>query len=277
MIQEITPHRFDNRYKADAPVSEDAFILHFRERFLLLKTGGDEPELPRKKDLPLGTAATPANFLFTLDGTPCFLVHDQLQEIPSEMEYRELSFFRTTTDRALAWISITAYHLMNWYVQNRFCGKCGSATQHKPDERALLCPECATVVYPKIAPAIIVAVCCGDKLLLARNANFPGRWYSLIAGYADIGESLEETVVREVKEEVGVDVWNIRYYSSQPWPLSGSMMVGFIAEADAKQPIVVDEKEITEAAWFTRGNLPEHPPKLSISGEMIGKFEAGEW
>ena len=122
----------------------------------------------------------------------------------------------------------------------------------------------------------IIAIVCNDKLLLARNANFRGNWYSLIAGYADVGESLEETLAREVKEEVGLDVSNIRYYKSQPWPLSGSMMIGFIAEADDQQPITIDNKEIVEAAWFTRGNLPNHPPTLSIAGEMIEKFENGE-
>jgi NAD+ diphosphatase len=166
---------------------------------------------------------------------------------------------------------------VNWYSQNRFCGKCGTAMQHRTDERALTCPSCNTSVFPKISPAIIVAIICRDKILLARNSNFPGRWYSLIAGYADIGESLEETLEREVREEVGLNVTNIRYYKSQPWPLSGSMMIGFTAEADDSQKIVIDEREITEASWFTRGSLPEYPSSaISIAGEMIDKFNRGE-
>jgi NAD+ diphosphatase len=164
---------------------------------------------------------------------------------------------------------------MNWYLQNRFCGTCGSRTEAKPDERAIVCPTCHTVVFPKISPAIIVAILCNDKILLAHNANFQGNWYSLVAGYVDIGESLEETVRREVKEEVGLDVKNVRYYKSQPWPFSGSMMIGFIAEADDKQPVRPDGVEISEAQWFSRGNLPNHPPTLSIAGEMINQFEMG--
>ena len=165
---------------------------------------------------------------------------------------------------------------MNWYSQNKFCGKCGAKTQQKPDERAIICPDCNTIVFPKISPAIIVAIICNNKILLARNTNFPGSWYSLIAGYADIGETLEETLIREVKEEVGLEVKNIRYYKSQPWPLSGSMMIGFIAEAYENQSISIDNKEIAEAAWFTRENLPNHSSTISIAGEMIEKFEKGE-
>lgn len=164
---------------------------------------------------------------------------------------------------------------MNWYGRNRFCGTCGSRTRHKTDERALSCPECGATVYPRISPAIIVAITCNNKILLARSPHFPAGFHSLIAGYVDIGESLEETVIREVKEEVGLDVRNIRYYKNQPWPLSGSMMVGFFAEADETQPISINTKEISEAAWFTRGNLPQYPLKISIAGEMIEKFDRG--
>jgi NAD+ diphosphatase len=131
------------------------------------------------------------------------------------------------------------------------------------------------MVYPKISPAIIVAIVCNDKILLAHSNNFPGKWYSLIAGYTDIGESLEEAVMREVKEEVGLEVKNIRYYKSQPWPFSSSMMIGFFAEADDAQRIQTDNKEISHAAWFNRGNLPDHPAQISIAGEMIDKFEQG--
>jgi len=190
--------------------------------------------------------------------------------------YKEINFFRLAKQQEIAWVTIAGFHLRNWYADNRFCGKCGSRTEHKHDERALICPVCGAVVYPKISPAIIVAIISNDKLLLARNTNFPGAWYSLIAGYADVGESLEETLRREVMEEVGLDVKSIRYYKSQPWPLSGSMMIGFVAEADEDQPIQIDHNEIAEAAWFSRGNLPNHSSTISIAGEMIEKFERGE-
>ena len=164
---------------------------------------------------------------------------------------------------------------MTWYNNNKYCGRCGSKTELKKEERATVCPDCNLVIFPRISPAIIVAITCNNKIVLARGKNYKGDFYALIAGYVDIGESIEETVVREVKEEIGLDVWNLKYYKSQPWPFSGSLMLGFTAEADDAQPIVIDENEIKEAGWFVRGNLPPHASSVSISGDLIAAFEKG--
>lgn len=276
MINEIFPHSFNNLYRSNKVIEETDYIFHYKGDTLLLKTHGDEFELLQKKDFLDISDKIECTFLFTLNDIPCFLIWDELKTVNSHFIYKEISFFRTTKQHEIAWVSILGFQLMSWYSQNRFCGKCGTRTQHKSDERALICPNCNTTVYPKISPAVIVAILSNDKILLARNSNFAGSWFSLIAGYADVGESLEETLIREVKEEVGLDIKNIHYYKSQPWPLSGSMMIGFIAEADDNQPIKIDEKEIVEAAWFTRGNLPQHSSTISIAGEMIDSFERGK-
>ncbi|OGI08844.1 MAG: NADH pyrophosphatase [Candidatus Margulisbacteria bacterium GWF2_35_9] len=276
MIQQISPHDFSNQYVPNRHIEDGDYVIYYKENSILLKANGDDFALSQKKDLGEFLNQTASVFLFALNNIPCFLILDQLVLDESQFIYKDLSFFRTARQREIAWISILGFQLKNWYAQNQFCGKCGTRTQQKSDERALICPNCNTIVFPKISPAIIVAIISNNKLLLARNASFPASWYSLIAGYADVGESLEETVIREVKEEVGLDVKNIRYYRSQPWPISSSMMIGFIAEADENQPIVIDNKEITHAEWFERGHLPAHPPKISISGEMIEKFEKGE-
>jgi NAD+ diphosphatase len=276
MINEIAPHRFNNHYLTNECLSDNAFILHYQKNTMLWKVNGNKVELPLKSDLTTIVTQAETVFLFTLNDTACFLYTGKMDDEMPGFEYKDISFFRTNARQELAWVSIAGYQLKNWYEQNRFCGKCGSKNQHKADERAMICSSCSLVVYPKISPAIIVAIICNDKILLARNSNFPSAWYSLIAGYADVGESLEECVNREVKEEVGLDVRNIRYYKSHPWPLSGSLMIGFTAEADENQPICIDQNEIAEAAWFTRDNLPNHPPVLSISGEMIALFAKGE-
>lgn len=275
MIQDIYPHRFSNLYLANQVLSENDYIFHYHENTILLKTRGGEHSLPQRKDFPEINDETERVFLFSLNEIPCFLIWDELVAPEPDFGYTDIGFFRSTLQPEIGWVSLVGLHLRNWYRQNRFCGSCGSSLLSKTDERALVCPTCSTVVYPRISPAIIVAIVCKDKILLARNSAFTGGRYSLVAGYADVGETLEETVAREVMEEVGLEVWNIRYYKSQPWALSGSMMIGFIAEADENQPIRIDEKEIADAAWFSRGNLPNHPLNSSIAGEMIEKFERG--
>jgi len=276
MIHEIFPHRFIINYLVNKKIGEKDYVLHYNGNSLLLKTNGDELKIPQKEDFPVISDETENTFLFTLNDVSCFLIWDHLKADKPHFIYKEIDFFRTIRQQEIAWNSIVGFHLMNWYSLNKFCGKCGTSTQQKPDERALICPDCHTIVYPKISPAIIVAIICNNKILLARGSNFKGDWYSLIPGNVDVGESLEEALAREVKEEVGLDIKNIRYFKSQPWPLSGSMMIGYIAEADDNQPLSIDYKEIAEAAWFTRGNLPKHSSNLSIAGEMIEKFEKGE-
>ncbi len=276
MIQDISPHRFNNHYQANKKIEENNFILHYNGNSLLLKINGAELEIPRKKDFPEITDETENIFLFTFNEVPCFLIGANLKEEKPNFIYKKISFYRTTPQQEIAWISMVGLHLMNWYSQNKFCGKCGTRTKHKPDERAIICPDCNSIVFPKISPAIIATIICKNKILLARSSTISGSWYSLVAGFVDIGETLEETLRREVKEEVGLDIKNIRYYKSQPWPLSGSMMIGFVAEADENQLITIDHQEIAEAAWFRRGNLPEHSLNLSIAGEMIEEFDKGE-
>ena len=169
----------------------------------------------------------------------------------------------------------TAMHVVRWAETSRFCGRCATPTQRVPNERAMKCPKCELVVYPRISPAIIVLVRRGDEALLARNARFPGAFYSTLAGFSEIGESLEETLVREVKEEVGVHVGSARYFGSQPWPFPDSLMIGFNAEWISGD-VRVDEAEITDARFFKRDEpLPMLPPKVSIARRLIDAWLAG--
>jgi len=276
MLHEIFPHRLNNSFIEEHEIKDVDYIFHFYNNSLLLKLVGDKFEIPRKKEISEITDKTKFNFLFSFNDVSSFIIWDCPEVVNSQYTYKEISFFRTLAQNEVAWICLVGFQLMNWYLHNKFCGKCGSETIHKTNERAISCDHCNTTVYPKISPAIIVAIVSKNKILLAHNSNFMVNWYSLVAGYADIGESLEETVIREVKEEVGLDVKNIRYYKSQPWPYSGSMMIGFIAEGDENQKITVDNIEITDAAWYSRGSLPNYPPNLSIAGEMIELFEKGK-
>ncbi len=161
-----------------------------------------------------------------------------------------------------------AQQVLSWESDNRFCGACGSEMKSHSAERAMTCEPCGTMIYPRISPCIIVLVHRGPELLLARNANFPIEMFSTLAGFIEAGESVEECLVREVKEEVGVDVNNIRYFSSQSWPFPNQLMLGFFAEWSGGD-IVCEDDEIAEAHWFTAENLPTIPPVHSISGQLI--------
>lgn len=274
MIQDILPHQFDNRYVVVSEIEKSDYIFHFKGNELLLKQIGEQYELPQACDW-IGWAPT-GQYLFSFDGKNCFLVNDCPSPHGEGFVFHEVKSSNTIGQLELDWVTVVALQLKNWYAQHRFCGKCGTPTVHKTDERALECPKCQSLKYPVISPAIIVAIVSDDKILLARNVNFRPDFYSLVAGYVDVGESVEAALVREVREEVGMEIRNIRYYKSQPWPYSGSMMLAFVAEADERQPIKIDPHEIADANWYTRFNLPGHPTNRSIAGEMIEKFLDGE-
>ncbi|MEM9255942.1 MAG: NAD(+) diphosphatase [Pseudomonadota bacterium] len=164
-----------------------------------------------------------------------------------------------------------ASQLLAWEREHRFCGECGTAMVLDVQERAMRCEPCNSISYPRIAPCVIVLVTRGEELLLARNANFPGPMYSTLAGFIEAGESVEDTLVREIREEVGVEVDNIRYFGSQSWPFPNQLMLGFFAD-HAGGDIVCDQVEIADAQWFHYSDLPMTPPAASISGQLIHHY-----
>ena len=272
MLHEISPSLFDNKYFNYEEVVDDDFLLCYRDNEVLLKKSGDEYEIPRKSDFTESIEAPV--YLFSINSNHCFgIVESQVN--PASFEFQDIFILRNLKNKELAWMGSVGHQLMSWHTNNQYCGRCGSKTELKKEERATVCPKCNLVIYPKISPAIIVAITCNNKILLAKGKHYKSDLYSLVAGYVDIGESIEETVVREVKEEVGLDIKKLKYFKSQPWPFSASVMLGFTAEADDAQQIVIEEAEIKEAGWFERGNLPLHSSGVSISGVLIDAFEKG--
>jgi NAD+ diphosphatase len=161
-----------------------------------------------------------------------------------------------------------ATQVLEWANTHRYCGRCATPTERVPGERCMRCPSCGLHAYPRIAPAVIVLVRRGAEALLARGARFPLPFFSTLAGFVEIGETLEETVAREIREEVGIEVSDVRYFGSQPWPFPHSLMVGFTAQWAAGD-VRPDEKEILEAKWFRADALPTVPPRLSIARRLI--------
>jgi NAD+ diphosphatase len=161
-----------------------------------------------------------------------------------------------------------AAQLLDWERTHRFCGHCGAANERAPRELARTCPRCGTTTYPRISPAVIMAVRRGEEVLLARRAGSSGSWWSVLAGFVDPGESLEQAVVREVEEEVGIAVGDVRYVGSQPWPFPSQLMVGFTARYESGE-LRVDEEELAEAGWFPPDALPSIPPPFTIAHRLI--------
>jgi NAD+ diphosphatase len=174
-------------------------------------------------------------------------------------------------DEDLFWLATRAVQIVDWDRTHQFCGRCGAPMEAKATERAKLCPRCGLHHFPRLAPAIIVLVERGHALLLARSRHFTKGMYSVIAGFVEPGETLEEAVAREVREEIGISIKEIRYFGSQPWPFPHSLMIGFTATY-AGGEIVLDDPEIEDAAWFTRDNLPPLPGKISIARKLIDWF-----
>jgi NAD+ diphosphatase len=164
-----------------------------------------------------------------------------------------------------------AFQINNWDKNSRYCGRCGRKTEDMEEERAKICPKCNLITYPTISPAVIVAVVKTDTILLARARRFRGNLYSVLAGFVEAGENIEECIQREIKEEVGIEVKNIKYFGSQPWPFPNSLMIAFTAEYD-KGEISLDEKEIAAAGWFKADKLPKIPGKPSIAKDLIDWF-----
>ena len=168
-------------------------------------------------------------------------------------------------------IAARAVQIMAWHSTHQFCGRCATPTIQLPTERAKRCPNCELRQYPRLSPAVIMLIYKEEQLLLARAPRFRNGMYSVLAGFVEPGESLEETVARETREEVGIEIKNIRYFGSQPWPFPNSLMLGFTAEY-AGGEIVPEPGEIEDAAWFDKTSLPPVPGELSIARKLIDWF-----
>ncbi len=227
-----------------------AWRLLFHEDRLLVEIRGESVAIPRWADPP-GQVSRPVRtqYLGTLDGVPCFAGEVETPAAPEGMAFRPLRPLLGALPDPLFSLAGRAFQVMDWDRSHRYCGKCGGPTAPVAGERAKACPRCRIQFFPRVAPAVIVAVVRGREILLARAHRFPPAFHSVLAGFVEPGETFEECVHREVREETGIEVANLRYFGSQPWPFPHSLMVAFTAE-HAGGEIVLDEKEIAEAAWF---------------------------
>jgi len=303
MIQDIAPKVLHNQYVYKEPKETD-YIAVFSENYILLKQCGKSLEFPMLKD---PQTAPVCEYLFSVDDDCYFLAMDfeiDRENIPlcsnhksgynetgyeetryeeleyNKSEYKEAGFMKISdvrfhTDRETSFAAYTAYHLYQWYKGSRFCGSCGGRMKPDRKERMMYCAQCGRPVYPRISPAVIVAVTDGDMILLSKYANREYKRYALIAGFVEAGETAEEAVQREVMEEVGLHVKNIRYYKSQPWGIDANLLLGYFAQLDGSDVIHLDRSELAVAEWADRAALAGMDDGFSLTREMMQVFSAG--
>lgn len=280
MIHNIAPHQYDITYRLKQAEKDD-ILLAYGNGGILCRTDSGGIVYPAIKEMTGQFPEIPhqARYFFDIDGQYYFGLPQRSAEAFGEWSILPKEKLRYVKPMWKAYAGITGYQIHQWYTQNRFCGCCGGRMQAHGTERAMRCPSCKTVCYPQICPSVIVGIVDGSRILLTKYA--PGhssfQKYALVAGYAEIGESLEDTVRREVMEEVGLRVKNIRYYGSQPWSFSGALLVGFFCEPDGDATIALDREELSAAKWFEREALPAErsEAKISLTGEMIEAFRDG--
>ena len=274
MIQDIAPHIYKNEYKQQKP-AENSYVMHFKNGKLLARLSEGEIDYPTFAEVEAqnGSIYEEATYLFTIDEMRFYLV-DRLN-YGDNYEWVGKETFRQARPLHLAFAGITAYQLHGWYQNHQFCGRCGKPMKKDEKERMLFCEACHAMEYPKICPAVIVGVTHENKLLLTKYAGREFKKYALVAGFAEIGETIEETVRREVMEEVGLKVKNITYYKSQPWSFTDTLLFGFYCEVDGSPEIVLDEQELSVAEWFEREEIPVSEKSVSLTNEMILHFKHG--
>jgi NAD+ diphosphatase len=274
LIQDIFPHVFHNGYRP-RPIEGGDILLCFQSGRFLLREGGQSPMLPSLADLKAAYPSldpSAAKYLFSIDALGFFAIDGETLAESAAFRLHDAAIFRELAPAYLAFGGITAVQIWRWMENHRFCGHCGGELRPSEGERALHCPGCGFTEYPRINPAVIVAVTDGDRILLARGKNSPPGRYSLIAGFVEVGETPEDTARREVMEEVGLRVRKLRYYKSQPWSFSDTLLFGLVCELDGPDEPSVDPDELAEAAWFHRAEVPLGQSLLSLTQTMIHAF-----
>jgi NAD+ diphosphatase len=279
MIHEIAPYVFHNEYKPRAPKPDDYIFIYGNNQVILDCKDEKAPRAPTFADVE--KYSPKLTYLFRVDETAFFLL--AVKDLPAEgfteadgYKPQPTFMFNMLQPRYMAFAGLTAAHIAGWYEKRHICGRCGATLVHSEVERKMDCPECHAEEFPQINPVVIVGVTDGDKLMLTRYANRPVTHFALIAGFAEIGESFEECVQREVFEEVGLRVKNIRFYKSQPWAMSGSLLAGFYCDLDGDGAVTLQEDELSEGVWVPRGEIPVQDVGFALTAEMIERFRVGK-
>ena len=276
MLQDIAPHVFHNEYEPALPGGSDTVFIFRQRQVLAAKDSEGRISFPKAG----GFKGDKLRYLFRIDSNRFYLFLPEYSEddVPVSadgFDYISIMEARKGSDLTAMFACMTAYHLFTWYDKNRYCGRCGHPLEHSETMRMLRCPSCGNMVFPVIAPAVIVGVTDGDRLLMTKYAGRAYKGWALIAGFCEIGETVEDTVHREVMEEAGIQVKNLRYVDSQPWGSDSNLLIGMFCEADGDLSIHIDQEELSQAVWVERADVPEMKDNHSLTGYMIELFRTG--
>ena len=267
MIQDIGEGVFSNVFSL-ATAKEDDFLFCYCGGDILLKESNGDYELPLVSDLK-----PKCHHMFSLDGKGCY-ISEEIIHAPAGFTYVNARSLMFNKNNKLAFSVCTGLQLYRWEQSRKFCGCCGTPTERSKTERAMVCPKCGQIEYPKICPATITAITHKGRLLMVRNKTSPQGRYGLVAGFCEIGETFEDTVRREAMEEVGIKVKNVTYYKNQPWGITDSQMIGYFAELDGEDDdtLSIQEDEIADARWFAPEEVTKPTNDASVFSELVWIF-----
>ena len=260
---------------ADADKGQAKYFVYLGREILGVKEAGSLRPLSGDEFRWLDVEVRSEHYLGQHEGVSAYAVAAKASsgELGENYTTSDLRGWLGRVAPSVFYLAGRAQQIIAWHIEHQFCGRCGAAMNEHAVDRAKHCPDCGLISYPRLSPSIIVLIEKGSQMLLARNANWPTNMYSTLAGFVEPGESIEQTVHREIMEEVGLRVTNLRYAGSQSWPFPNSLMLGFHCEY-AGGEIVCQEEEIADAQWFDADNLPNMPPKTAISRWLIDEFLA---
>mgnify|MGYP002658948463 FL=1 len=292
MIHKIEPHKYYPEFRNQEPKTTDYLLLFDGEKVYLpgkniSSSDAAQLSLPTFEEVhrllsvrqPMDRFFLDCEYLFSIDDKAFYRKTAEdagALMIPEDHLYPS-GVFRNFEPEYLAFAGITATQINRFRLDRRYCGRCGHPTVPSTTERACICPECGQIEYPKISPAVIIAIVDTgrDKILLTRYAGGSYRHWALVAGFVEVGETFKGAARREIMEEVGLKVSDLVYYKSQPWSFSDSAMIGFFAKLDGDPAITLQESEHGEAKWFSRDEVPELPSTIRRGQEMISLFKNG--
>ena len=281
MLQDLSFGKLDNQYHESTPKDHDRVLCMRGGEILIARDVDNRLSLPCWHQVaPLCDGwhrwgGIQTQFVFSMQEEDYFLWMGEAGEVPG-FSYEPASSLRQSVSKEICFAAMTGWHLFTWYRNNQFCGRCGTRTEHDHKERMMRCPACGNMIFPRISPAVIIALTDGDRLVLSKYAGRSYTRFALLAGFIEIGETAEECVAREVMEEVGLKVKNIRYYKSQPWGIAGNLQIGYFCDLDGDDTIRIDKNELSEADWYDRHSIPAKDDGISLTREMIRIFSEGK-